>query len=245
MAPPATKRRKLEHSDSEDGSEGSFADFDGDNGGVALDESDAGDALDHSDAEMDSAEELQDNDDEDMSEEEGNDFEEEEDVHESRKQTTAGKATSASKPSKPPKRPAPSLQDGVYTAESFKSNMFKLQLDELLDQVKLKYGKKEAPAENAMRTLKTIIEQIPSREPLPVCEERIGWGQHKLINRRLPKLRKRSRQPVWLYRSPVLALLKTPSTSCSTNDPRASTRPAATRSKPRLDTRRDCRLIWL
>jgi len=168
MAPPATKRRKLEHSDSEDGSEGSFAHFDGDNGGVALDGSDAEDALDHSDAEMDSAEELQDDDDEDMSGEEGNDFEEEEDVHESRKQTTAGKATSASKP---PKRPAPSLQDGVYTAESFKSNMFKLQLDELLDQVKLKYGKKEAPAENAMRTLKTIIEQIPTREPLPVCEE--------------------------------------------------------------------------
>ncbi|KAI4921949.1 hypothetical protein J4E90_000377 [Alternaria incomplexa] len=167
MAPPATKRRKLEHSDSEDGSEGSFAHFDGDNGGVALDGSDAEDALDHSDAEMDSAEELQDDDDEDMSGEEGNDFEEEEDVHESRKQTTAGKATSASKP---PKRPAPSLQDGVYTAESFKSNMFKLQLDELLDQVKLKYGKKEAPAENAMRTLKTIIEQIPTREPLPVAE---------------------------------------------------------------------------
>ena len=240
MAPPATKRRKLEHSDSEDGSEGSFADFDGDNGGVALDGSDAEDALDHSDAEMDSAEEVHDDDDEDMSGEEENDFEEEEDVHESRKQTTAGKATSASKP---PKRPAPSLQDGVYTAESFKSNMFKLQLDELLDQVKLKYGKKEAPAENAMRTLKTIIEQIPSREPLPVGEEWFGWDPHKLINRRLLKLRKRSSQPVWLYRSPVLALLKTPCTSCSTNDLRASTRPAATHSKSRLDTTKACQLI--
>lgn len=242
MAPPATKRRKLEHSDSEDSSEGSFADFDGDNGGVALDGSDAEDALDHSDAEMDSAEEVQDDDDEDMSEEEENDFEEEEDVHESRKQTTAGKATSASKP---PKRPVPSLQDGVYTAESFKSNMFKLQLDELLDQVKLKYGKKEAPAENAMRTLKTIIEQIPSREPLPVCEEWLGWGQHKLINRRLLKPRKRSSQPVSLCRSPVLALPKTPCTSCSTNDLRASTRPVATYSKLRLDTTKACQLIWL
>jgi U3 small nucleolar RNA-associated protein 22 len=47
--------------------------------------------------------------------------------------------------------------------------MFKLQVDELLDQVKLKYGKKETPAENAMRTLKTIIEQIPDRDPLSVC----------------------------------------------------------------------------
>ena len=170
MAPPATKRRKLEHSDSEAESEGSFADFGETEGGVARDGSDAEDAADQSDAEMDGVEEAADDDDEDLSEDEENGFEEEEDVHPSRKQTTAGKATSASKP---PKRPAPSLQDGVYTAESFKSNMFKLQLDELLEQVKLKYGKKEASAENAMRTLKTIIEQIPSRDPLPVCE-----GQH-------------------------------------------------------------------
>jgi U3 small nucleolar RNA-associated protein 22 len=170
MAPPSTKRRKLEHSDSEGDSEGSFAGFDGSNGGVALDGSDAEDAVGQSDADMESVEEVKDEDDEEDEDVE-NDFEEVEDVHPSRKQTTAGKATSASKP---PKRPAPSLQDGVYTAESFKSNMFKLQLDELLDQVKLKYGKKEAPAENAMRTLKTIIEQIPSREPLPVCEERVG-----------------------------------------------------------------------
>jgi len=62
------------------------------------------------------------------------------------------------------------LQDGAYTSETFKSNIFKLQVDELLDQVKLKYGKKEAPAENAMRTLKTIIEQIPGREPQSVIE---------------------------------------------------------------------------
>ncbi|KAL5116786.1 U3 snoRNP protein [Pleosporales sp. CAS-2024a] len=72
--------------------------------------------------------------------------------------------------SKPPKRPAANLPHGVYTSESFKSNVFKLQVDELLQQVKLKYGKKEASAENAMRTLKTIIEQIPSRDALPIPE---------------------------------------------------------------------------
>jgi len=60
-------------------------------------------------------------------------------------------------------------QDGVYTAEVYKSNMFKLQVDELLQQVKPRYGKKEAPAENAMRTLKSIIEQLPSRGPVSVC----------------------------------------------------------------------------
>ena len=46
--------------------------------------------------------------------------------------------------------------------------MFKLQMDDLLQQVRVKYGKKEASAENAMRVLKGIIEQLPSREPLPV-----------------------------------------------------------------------------
>ncbi|RYN90026.1 U3 small nucleolar RNA-associated protein 22 [Alternaria tenuissima] len=168
MAPPATKRRKLEHSDSEAESEGSFADFGEADTGAALDASDAEDAAAQSGDDMDGVEAAEDGeDDESMSEDEENDFEEEADVHPSRKQTTAGKATSAAKP---PKRPVPSLQDGVYTAESFKSNMFKLQLDELLDQVKLKYGKREAPAENAMRTLKTIIEQIPSRDPLPIAE---------------------------------------------------------------------------
>ncbi|KAF1839666.1 Nrap protein [Decorospora gaudefroyi] len=175
MAAPATKRRKLEHSDSEAESEGSFAGFD-DTNGVEWDGSDAEDASEGSHVPMNGLEEVDDDEDmgDDVEDEEDehedeheNEFEGEEDVHPSRKQTTAGKATSASKP---PKRPAPSLQDGVYTAEMFKSNIFKLQVDELLDQVKPKYGKKEAPAENAMRTLKTIIEQIPSRDPLPIAE---------------------------------------------------------------------------
>jgi U3 small nucleolar RNA-associated protein 22 len=169
MAPPVTKRRKLEHSDSEAESEGSFADFDETNA-VHDEESDAEDASETSHVDMNGLDEEDDDEDEDMDDEEGDAFEEEADVHPSRKQTPAGKATSESKP---PKRPAPSLQDGVYMAETSHSNLFKLQVDELLEQVKLKYGKKEAPAENAMRTLKTIIEQIPSRDPLPVCT-RVG-----------------------------------------------------------------------
>lgn len=177
MAPPAIKRRKLEHSDSETDSDGSFADFDATNGVMESDGSDAEGAQDESDdVSMDGAHEMDDNDeddndgdedgDEDMSEDADEDHKANKSVQENKKQTADGKATSAAK--LPSKRPALSLQDGVYTAESFKSNMFKLQVDELLDQVKLKYGKKEAPAENAMRTLKTIIEQIPSRDPLPV-----------------------------------------------------------------------------
>ncbi|KAF2751624.1 Nrap protein [Sporormia fimetaria CBS 119925] len=80
-------------------------------------------------------------------------------------------AMSKAAPHKPHRtRPELPLQDGVYTAEVYKSNMFKLQVDELLEQVKFKYGKKVVPLENAMRTLKTLIEQFPNREPLPISE---------------------------------------------------------------------------
>lgn len=163
MALPATKRRKLEHSGSEDESEGSFSGF-GETDGVELDNSDAEqDLAGGSDVSMSGAEEL--DDDQDLQDEEEESSDGDESFHENEKPAPAAKVRNGTKP---PKRPATSLQDGVYTAETFKSNVFKLQADELLEQVKLKYGKKEAPAENAMRTLKSIIEQIPSRDALPV-----------------------------------------------------------------------------
>jgi U3 small nucleolar RNA-associated protein 22 len=158
MAPPATKRRKLEHSDSEAESEGSFAGFD-EVEDVASDASIGAeeDGVDGSDDAMSGAEDFEDLEDGESGEDDG---EEEE-----QKPAPAVKTTPAPKPAK---RPATSLQDGVYTAESFKSNLFKLQVDELLEHVRLKHGKKAALAENAMRTLKNIIEQIPSRDALPV-----------------------------------------------------------------------------
>ena len=153
MPPPATKRRKLEQS--EDESEGSFADFgEMDSAGSEAEEEAIGD---DSDVSMDGPADAEDvSDDEDA----------EESVAQKNNKTVP--AASATPAQKAPKRPAATLQDGAYTSESFKSNMFKLQVDELLEQVKPKYGKKEAPAENAMRTLKAIIESIPSRDALPV-----------------------------------------------------------------------------
>jgi U3 small nucleolar RNA-associated protein 22 len=154
MPPPATKRRKLEQS--EDESEGSFAEF----GEVDSADSEAAEEANGDDSDVSmggpaGAEHV--SDDEDA---------EESVAHKNKK---AAPAASTAPAQKTPKRPAATLQDGAYTSESFKSNMFKLQVDELLEQVKPKYGKKEAPAENAMRTLKTIIESIPSRDALPVC----------------------------------------------------------------------------
>lgn len=224
MAPPAIKRRKLEHSDSEAESEGSFADFDETNSGAHSNGSDAEDGHDESDdLSMDGAQEMEDgdnddNEDKNMSEDEEESYEAEESVQETKKQATTAKATSAPKP---PKRTAPSLQDGVYTADSFKSNIFKLQVDELLEQVKLKYGKKEAPAENAMRTLKTIIEQIPSRGPLPVSHDRYMHHQRVLTCYRLSRPKRRSNQLASRFRSPALAHRKMLCTNCNTNNLRA------------------------
>ncbi|KAF2707452.1 Nrap protein [Pleomassaria siparia CBS 279.74] len=79
------------------------------------------------------------------------------------------------------KRRDRTIQDGVYTAEVYKSNMFKLQVDELLQQVKPRYGKKEAPAENAMRTLKSIIEQIPSRAAISISEAETTFKSHGIV----------------------------------------------------------------
>lgn len=59
-------------------------------------------------------------------------------------------------------------QDGVYTGEIYKSNLFKLQVDQLLKQAKPKYGAIEKNVGSALTTLKAIIEGIPSREPMTV-----------------------------------------------------------------------------
>ena len=70
---------------------------------------------------------------------------------------------------KPRMRPGKETEhDSRYMGEMYGSSAFKLQADRLLSKVKLKYGKLEVPAENALRILKTTIESIPAREPMPV-----------------------------------------------------------------------------
>jgi U3 small nucleolar RNA-associated protein 22 len=226
MAPPAIKRRKLEHSDSEAESEGSFAGFDEVSDAASATSVGAEeDGAEGSDVSMNGAEDFEELEELDDEPEEDNVLPEDEGPEEESKSAPAVKATNTSQP---PKRPAASLQDGVYTSESFKSNLFKLQVDELLDQVKLRYGKKEASAENAMRTLKTVIEQIPSRDALPVC---MRWCLYmkRLTKCRSPKLRRASSHLGSRYLSQALAHRETRNTSSSTNGLRASTQLAATR----------------
>jgi U3 small nucleolar RNA-associated protein 22 len=156
---PATKRRKLEHEDESSASDVNSGE-DTANGVFSSDD----DERDANDVSMDDLEDAHgDGASTDGSLEE-DDEEEEETIPAAKEQQKAAAKPKGEEKPKSHNHSDAQLQDGAYTSETFKSNMFKLQVDELLDQVKLKYGKKEAPAENAMRTLKAIIEQLPSRE---------------------------------------------------------------------------------
>jgi U3 small nucleolar RNA-associated protein 22 len=59
---------------------------------------------------------------------------------------------------------------GVYTEEVYKSNLFKLQVDELLEQVKPNFQTVEAKLNDLLRSLKSLIENIPNREPASISE---------------------------------------------------------------------------
>ena len=55
----------------------------------------------------------------------------------------------------------------VISTGAYNSNMFQLQVDELLLKVRPAKGRM-VQAENALRKVKDIIEHIPNREPKPV-----------------------------------------------------------------------------
>lgn len=166
---PATKRRKLEH-DSDASSEVETSLIEEYANGASTSDHDESDTNDMSMEDLDAND---DDDDDDVSDHESISEEEEQVVKSKANDSAQKKAKNTAQPKHAEKAslPRPSdvqLSGGVYTAETFKSNVFKLQVDEILENVKLNYGKKEALAENAMRTVKAIIEQLPSREPQSV-----------------------------------------------------------------------------
>ncbi|KAI7426277.1 Nrap protein [Hortaea werneckii] len=145
MAVHASKRRKLEHDSSEDDDQASFASFseDGEDGEdreeMEVNGQDAG-----GDSELEEASD-----------------EDEDGVDEAR-------------PAARPERKEPKKQNdtaksalqssgGIYTAGTFKSNMFKLQVDELLEQIKPRRGKREESAEQALHALKATIDRTSPR----------------------------------------------------------------------------------
>ncbi|KAH7138250.1 Nrap protein [Dendryphion nanum] len=169
MAPPSSKRRKLRHSDESEDIDNSVGSFNSDASDTSANDSDEHD-FEHSDASMD---DVSPSGDVEASSNDGSHGEGSKEVEIAPTPSTGQKRqqparTIAGEGIKQHKRSTSSQQDGIYTAEIFKSNMFKLQVDELLEQVKPRYKRKEA--ENAMRTLKELVEQIPSREPVTIPE---------------------------------------------------------------------------
>lgn len=74
-----------------------------------------------------------------------------------------------SKPKHPPTKRRHDDQDSaLYAGGLYKSSMFKLQVDELLNEVRPNYEKRAAGIKSALHQLKNAIEGIEDREPLPV-----------------------------------------------------------------------------
>ncbi|KAI9822361.1 MAG: hypothetical protein M1827_000080 [Pycnora praestabilis] len=63
-----------------------------------------------------------------------------------------------------------SLESDAYAGASCKSGIFKLQMDELLAEARPKSGKRMGPAEDALRSLKSIIENIPDHDEITAVE---------------------------------------------------------------------------
>ncbi|KAK7540557.1 Nrap protein [Phyllosticta citribraziliensis] len=177
MAPPAVKRRKLSHDSDEDSSDG------GVDVGVVGSGSDA-DSVDSDtgsleDVEMGNVGQAEQSDEDDGAEED-------EEVEQSQPKAQDGKSQEKSlKTKQEPRKPKRDIDmaemTGAYTGEVYKSNMFKLQVDELLAQVRPKHGKKEVAAEKALRDLKSIIEKIPSRDPSSVIEAERSLIKHSKV----------------------------------------------------------------
>ena len=56
----------------------------------------------------------------------------------------------------------------MYAGDLYKSSMFKLQVDEMLSEIRPNYEKRMGPVNEALRKLKTIIDSVADREPLSV-----------------------------------------------------------------------------
>ncbi|EKG10699.1 Nrap protein [Macrophomina phaseolina MS6] len=178
MAPPAVKRRKLSHDSDEDSSEGTIDPRFATNDAVSSDDDEQGDVSAAADINMDGLSQDDEQNEESTSEEDGEEGNGDSKAGKEDAAVEGPSKSSKKTPQKSKKEPRNGpLRDrdmaeltGAYTGEVYKSNMFKLQVDELLNQIKPKHGKKEVAAEKALRELKTIIEKIPAREPASIID---------------------------------------------------------------------------
>ncbi|KAK0921819.1 U3 snoRNP protein [Friedmanniomyces endolithicus] len=188
MAANGVKRRKLEHTSSDDGDVVSFASFGATEEEVAEPAGNAGqdktlEAVDDGD------ERLGDEEEEGFGDHEGDEQDlerfanhSEEDRGDVEIDVRDGGRFPKGKPAEPGaeqqrqdraegtrvRKTASEL--GTYLAGTSRSNIFKLQVDELLEQIRPRRGKREEAAEKALHSLKKILDQMPARGPLSVSD---------------------------------------------------------------------------
>lgn len=75
---------------------------------------------------------------------------------------------SETKPESRPKRTQDDEDGAVYAGGFYKSSIFKLQVDEMLEEVRPNYAKQLHSVDNSLRRLKDLIEGIEDRGPLSV-----------------------------------------------------------------------------
>ena len=176
MAEPMNKRRKIEHASTGEEDADSFASFGESSGeededvGAESNGEVSDDSIDQ-DGATGSEDGLENGDlDDDSSEFEHG--EEEGSVKDNGVQKTiSGRSAVKQKPINCLAQPRSSKPgNSTYNSGTFKSNMFKLQVDDLLDQTRPQDGKRETAAEQALHKLKSVIEQIPPRGPLSIEE---------------------------------------------------------------------------
>ena len=187
MAAKGIKRRKLEHTPSDDDNAASFASF-GASEEVAEPAGDAGpdktlEGVDDGDERLGDEEREglgdRESDEQDL-ESLGSEFEER--VGDAETDERDGESLPKVKPAEPDaeqqkqdraggtKVRRTALDPGAYLAGTSKSNMFKLQVDELLKQIRPRRGKREEAAEKALYSLKTTFDQMPKRGPLSISD---------------------------------------------------------------------------
>lgn len=69
-----------------------------------------------------------------------------------------------------------------FAGDAYNSSLFKLQVEEMLVEVKPNYAKRLGPVGNTLRKLKTFIEAIPDREELPVSSCTNFGIQYNVLN---------------------------------------------------------------
>ncbi|KAH0612567.1 uncharacterized protein H6S33_008947 [Morchella sextelata] len=62
----------------------------------------------------------------------------------------------------------------------YKSNVFRMETEELLKEVRLNYQKRMAPVERVLHRLKSIIEAIPESLDIPICEAEKEMNRRKI-----------------------------------------------------------------